>query len=487
MILDYILSFFTNISSYFSIYFWSLYDNIGKLRQRTTNVSQLIQDQNEHKSPSFDFEVLEEKEEVGETKEQEEKKIDNDLLDGVDTSCKQIYYNKDEIVSMFNETKNNFMKSSSLQDKIFYFSKVQTFQLRKIDKIIKEELQKLFEQETEEVFLSILKNVDWGISKEFYTKHFYHSKLLYYKVISARPLFQKVFYDDVYIFKDKVRNVYDDTLNFLFARAEDSNESINIRADCLDTILTYGRKLEKEKAENMIKDLGQLYVENKERTIYTNSQNVHTDGVQKTAISSLINLATYHRPTENIDAIYEMVLTKLVDKEDKREKVIKSIKRIIMDPTLFQGFNISQILSIIWQEIERLVKYKDELENRLIEELYDSDETCSSGYFTRLINVLMGFSPHVKIGITLEEELIARVVQYIKKFINKLDFIEKERLSLEMMEKDDDPNSFRNTLRKNARDEVWEEVINKDKYTEKIKQEHIEEMVNIKLNDFFGC
>jgi hypothetical protein len=387
---------------------------------------------------------------------------------------------------MFNDAKSNFFNSSSLQEKIFYFSKVQTFQLRKIDKIIKEELEKLFEQETEEVFLSILKNVDWGISKDFYIKHFYNSKLLYYKVISARPLFQKVFYDDLYTFKDKVRNVYNDTLNFLFSRAEDDNESINIRADCLDIILTYGRKLEKEKAEQMIKDLGQLYVENKERTIYTNSQNVHTDGVQKTAISSLINLATYHRPTENIDAIYEMVLNKLVDEEDKREKVIKSIKRIIIDPTLFQGFNISQILSIIWQEIERLVKHKNELEIRLIEELYESDETCSSGYFTRLINVLMGFSPHVKIGITLEEELIARVVQYIKKFINKLDFLEKERLSLEIMEKDDDPNSFRNTLKRDTKTHIWEELITKENYTEKLKEEHIQEMIDIKLNDFFG-
>jgi hypothetical protein len=94
--------------------------------------------------------------------------------------------------------------------------------------------------------------------------------------------------------------------------------------------------------------------------------------------------------------------------------------------------------------------------------LYDADETCSSGYFTRLINVLSGYSPHVKIGITIEEELIARVTQAIKNHINTLDFIEKERLSLEIMEEDNDPNSFRNNLRSRTYEDIWKNIILKE-------------------------
>lgn len=472
-------SYFLNHLYRFFNLFWKVYDSIGRLRpSQKTPINNVIDDTDiVTSSPPFEFE--EEKEE-----KEEEKK--DDLMEEVDTSVKQIYFNKEEIVSMFKESKDKFIHAANLQEKIYYFTKLSTFQFRKMDKIIKEELDKLWETETEEVFLSILKHVDWSISKEYYIKHFYHSKLLYYKVISARPVFQKVFYDDVFKYKEKERNVYNDTLKFLFNRASDVNESINIRADCLDTIVTYGRKHEKEKADDMIRELGQLYTENKERTIYTNSQNVHTTGIQKTAISSLTNLATYHRPTENVDSIYEMVLNKLISHEDKREKVIKSLKRIIMDPTLFQGFNVSQILSIIWQEIERLSASKDELENRLIEELYDADETCSSGYFTRLINVLSGFSPHVKIGITIEEELIARVIQAIKNHINTLDFLEKERLSLEMMEEDNDPNSFRNKLRSVTYEDIWQNIVLREKYTEKIKEEHIREMIEIKLRDYFG-
>lgn len=465
----------------FTNFFWILYDYIGNLRpsspSKTTLISDIVSSQS---SPPFEFEKEEEEQEEKKTEENDE------LMEGVDSSVKQVYFNKDEIVSMFNESKNKFLTSADLEEKIYYFTKLSTFQFRKMDKIIKEQLDSLWVTETEEVFLSILKHVDWSISKEYYIKHFYNSKLLYYKVISARPVFQKVFYDDVYKHKEKERNVYNDTLKFLFDRAADENESINIRADCLDTIVTYGRKHEKEKADDMILELGQLYIEDKERSFYTNSQNVHTRGIQKTAISSLTNLATYHRPSENVDAIYEMILNKLVSDEDKREKVIKSLKRIIIDPTLFQGFNVSQILSIIWQEIERLEKYKDELENRLIEELYDADETCSSGYFTRLINVLSGFSPHVKIGITIEEELIARVIQGIKNHINTLDFLEKERLSLEMMEEDNDPTSFRNQLRSRTYEDIWENIVLKDNYTGHIKEEHIKEMINIKLRDYFG-
>lgn len=434
--------------------------------------------------------ISDEKHEIIEENEvQEEKNNDqeeDDLMKDIQEDSKQMYFNRDEIHNMFNESREQFAKAITLQEKMYFFTKFSNFQIRKMDKIIKEELDKLITTETDEVFLSILKNVDWSISKEYYTKHFYNCKLLYYKLISAKPLFQKVFYDDFYTHKEKLRNIYNDTLNFLMGRAKDENESINIRAECLDTIITYGRNKERTEAEEIIKELGQLYTDNKDRTIYTNSQNVHSHGVQKTAISSLINLATYHRPKENIDLIYEMVLNKLVDKEEKREKVIKALKRIILDPTLFQGFNISQVLSIVWQEIERLSKYKDELESRLIEELYDSDETCSSGYFTRIINVLSGFSVHVKIGISPEEELISRVVQYIKNRISKLEYLDRERLSLEIVDEDPDPNSFRMKLKSQTRDSLWADVIEANNYTEKIKEEHLKEMIELKLDSFFG-
>jgi len=416
--------------------------------------------------------------------EEEEKKTD-EPFDDVDKSAKKMYFNRDEILGMFNTSIENFAKSITLQDKVYYFTQMSNFQIRKMDKIIKEELTKLSETETDEVFLSVLKNVDWSISKDFYIKHFYKCKLLYYKLISAKPIFQKIFYDDTFEYKGKLRIVYDDAIMFLLGRAKDENESINIRAECLDTILMYGRKKEREDADDMIRELGQLYTDNKERTIYTNSQNVHSYGVQKTAISSLLNLATYHRPCENIDKIYEMILNKLVVEEDKREKVIKALKRIIMDPTLFQGFNISQVLSIVWQEIERLSKHKDELEKRLIEELYDSDETCSSGYFTRIINVLSGFSVHVKIGISKEEEFISRVVQYIKNSISKLESLDKERLSLEIVDEDPDPNSFRVKLKMRVCDEIWNNIVIPN-YIDTMKEEHMKEVVNMKLTEFFG-
>lgn len=86
----------------------------------------------------------------------------------------------------------------------------------------------------------------------------------------------------------------------------------------------------------------------------------------------------------------------------------------------------------------------------------------------------------------MEEEIIARVTQYIKNRISKLEHLEKERLSLEMMDEDNDPTSFRMKLREETREEAWKHVIEANKYNEKLKEDHLKEMINIKLNHFFG-
>jgi hypothetical protein len=432
----------------------------------------------------------EKKTDLGKTEEQTniEKKIEveDDIFTSVDFTKKVIYYNSEQITELLRSNEDKLQAAKEIQDKVFYFSRMERFPIYGIRKRIKEELEKVFENEGDEVLLQILNVLDFEITKDFYIRHFYRCKELYYKLLSARTLLERINIYETYFIFEKHRCVYKDIENFFFERARDSEESVNIRADCLDALLMYSYDVHiKKDVEKEIEKMGNLYTENKERTIYTNSQNVHAKGIQRTAIASLKNLSYMHHPESNLDELYQVIILKLADDNKKRDKVMKSLKRVLIDPSRINGLNISQILSIVYKEIQRQVKYKTELENRLIEELYEADDTCTSGFFTRLLNVLCGFSPLVKISISAEEDAVVKITNIIKKVTNRLEPIEKERLSLEIIDEDPDPSSFRIQLKEETR-----ELINADESLVELKKEigdeKWKELVEEKLCNHFG-
>jgi len=433
-------------------------------------------------------EEIEQIEEKNSVEQQEEKKIEveDDIFTSVDFTKKVIYYNSKQISELLESNENKLQAAREIQDKVFYFSRMERFPIYGIRKRIKEELEKVFETEGDEVLLQILNVLDFEITKEFYIRHFYRCKELYYKLLSARVLLERINIYETYFIFEKHRCVYKDIEKFFFERARDAEESVNIRADCLDALIMYCYDVHiKKEVEKEIEKMGNLYTENKEQTIYTNSQNVHTKGIQRTAIASLKNLSYMHHPESNLDELYQVIILKLADDNKKRDKVMKSLKRILLDPSRINGLNISQILSIVYKEIQRQVKYKAELENRLIEELYEADDTCTSGFFTRLLNVLCGFSPLVKISISAEEDAVVKITNIIKKVTSKLEPIEKERLSLEVIDEDPDPSSFRVKLKEETR-----ELINTDESLAELQKEigddKWKELVEEKLRNHFG-
>lgn len=305
----------------------------------------------------------------------------------------------------------------------------------------------------------------------------------------GRPLLEKIhIYKDYEVEidgKKEHRIVYNDVTDFFMAVGRNEEESVNIRADCLDAVLTYCNELKKEATE-AINKMGQLYTVNKEQTIYTNSQNVHTDSITMSCVASFKNLLSYHVPDGNLDEIYQMILLKLNEHPEKREKVISSLKRIIIDPSHLFGFTLSEILSVVWKEMERKKQYKDALEARLIEELYESDDTCTSGFFTRAINILSGFTPAVRIRISEEDDAVAKIVARIKKEMTTLTNEEKERLSLDIVcpEEEEGENSLRQTLRKKLHDNINEEEAFKELKT--VLKEKFDEILEKRLDAYFG-
>lgn len=421
---------------------------------------------------------------------EEEKKpeitVEDDIFTSVDFTKKCVYFNSDEINGLLSQNKTKLEIAKDIQDKVFYFSRLERFPVYGIKNVIRKELDTIFEQDNDELILAVLNVLDWELSMPYYIKHFYKCTTLYYKLLSARPILQKVpiYYEFYHEQTKKFRCVYKDVKEFFLERGRDEIESINVRADCLDALLNFCSET-KQEANKAIEEMGQLYIENKEKTIYTNSQNVHSKGIQDSAIASLKNLASYHHPDANLDQIYELILVKLCDNIEKREKVIKSLKRIVMDSTKINALSINQILSIVWKEIERQKKHKEELENRLIEELYEADDTCTSGFFTRFINVLVGYSPLVKIEIYPEEDAEVKIIGIIKNQLNGMSILEKERLTVEILDKDPDPNSFRNKLKSETKT-IIQENKNIKELIETLGEEKLNGIIENKLDAFFG-
>jgi len=413
-------------------------------------------------------------------------KVEDDIFTSVDFTKKCVYLNSGEINDLLTQNKSKLEIAKDIQDKVFYFSRLERFPVYGIRNVIRKELDAIFEQDNDELILAILNVLDWELSMPYYVKHFYRCNTLYYKLLSARPILQRIpiYYETLHEETGKFRCVYKDVKDFFLERGRDESESVNVRADCLDALVNFCSEI-KQEANKAIEDMGQLYIENKEKTIYTNAQNVHSKGIQDSAIASLKNLASYHHPDANLDQIYELILVKLCDNIEKREKVIKSLKRIVMDSTKINALSISQILSIVWKEIERQRKHKEELENRLIEELYEADDTCTSGFFTRFINVLVGYSPLVKIEIYPEEDAEVKIVALIKNELNGMSTLDKERLTVEILDKDPDPSSFRNQLKSQTK-KIIEENENIKELKETVGEEKLNEIIEKKLEAFFG-
>lgn len=418
----------------------------------------------------------------------QEKKIEveDNIFTSVDFTKKVIYYNSDQISDLLKSNSDKLSAAKEIQDKVFYFSRMERFPIYGIKKRIVKELETIYDNESDEILLQILNVLDFEITKDFYIRHFYRCKELYYKLLSARVLMERVNIYETYIINEKHRCVYKDIEKFFFERARDTNESVNIRADCLDALLMYCYDINiRKEVQAEIDKMGNLYTDNKEQTIYTNSQNVHSKGIQRTAIASLKNLSFMHHAESNLDELYQVIILKLTDNSEKRDKVMKSLKRILLDPSRINGLNVAQILSIVWKEIQRQAKHKAELENRLIEELYEADDTCTSGFFTRLLNVLCGYSPLVKIAISAEEDAVVKMTGICKKRISQLDPVEKERLTLEVIDQDPDPSSFRVVLKNDVR-ELIENDDNLKELKNEIGEEKWKEILEQKLEHYFG-
>lgn len=189
-----------------------------------------------------------------------------------------------------------------------------------------------------------------------------------------------------------------DVLEYILNIADDKNETVYARAECADMLANFGEGNEVFFGKKIMEELGTLYDESLHKTIYTNAQNVHSETIQESIIkiirslrkefSNIKSVQTQQYTLEDIQKDLENEL----NKEEKKYDLSSFFFRVMTDPSRYERLSLADILILVYYKIQTFSDYiKQTCIKRLLEEVKESDNTCTTGYLSRIINVLSGF------------------------------------------------------------------------------------------------
>lgn len=285
-----------------------------------------------------------------------------------------------------------------------------------------------------------------------------------FRILAGQNLLQKC------VLTENERN---QTEKALLEIAQNEKEEYNARADATDVLLSLGSGNIKQIAQQIITTLG--IGTKKFHTVYDNAQNVHTQQVDESIQTTIEFLQGFEIMKINKDSpiTFEYVQSKIMEfvKEEKKEDHTATIElalaRIGMDRALYSKYNCSlvNILLKIWTYLSGHESER-EMKKRLLEELIEMALTCSSGYASRLINVISGFGDF-GIRISWREQIIANLNGRLNARIRNLDNLRmQERILNEMILETGDYTARKHFLRflrdnlSSIREEMYEEFKN---------------------------
>lgn len=208
----------------------------------------------------------------------------------------------------------------------------------------------------------------------------------------------------------------------LIDMAKDEMLEYNRRADAADTLYNIGSDESKKKAKDILSYLGNI--NGRAKTFFENSQNVHSISIEKSVLESIKSILSTHT-TKNYS--FEKIKNKLkkisassqstsekpaaerstlLGPAFKYENIKMALNRIYLDNILYSEFNITickvfeKVFSIAMEH-----ENKEELFLRIFQELADMADTCSSGYISRIVNILSGYLDTIRIS--WEEQIIS--------------------------------------------------------------------------------
>lgn len=237
---------------------------------------------------------------------------------------------------------------------------------------------------------------------------------------------------------NRCENLFDE-----FYEQEESRPHANELADILGEFApTYRNRLidrlrleEDEKHLQWTEYYDTEYKPNK-KTVYSDSQNVHNSKVNKSVLRSAKNLYNMFKHilepevdncNEEVrdrnlgrhkDDCLEQIQREFIQRHVKHSNLIRSSFKHIKTSVGTFGIDISlqdTLLALyLWiQEHEN----KKELELRLIEELQEMKNMCSTGHLARLVNVMQGFTDNENLLVRIDnkDQYNAVIKQYLTK------------------------------------------------------------------------
>ena len=260
-----------------------------------------------------------------------------------------------------------------------------------------------------------------------------HNKMfITYKIISCQNLLQN--FKDLLIENEKYISIQ----KILYDFASDNDLDHNRRADACDVLLGLGDENFQHLSRQIIQILG-----NEKFTIFNNQQNIHNNVIDKSTEPILQTLFS-KKLNHNIhfELIKQNILNPIQEQilslTNQLDKLNITFNRIELDNSLYGCVNTSlKNLLVRLQNYIHNHKHEDELNKRLIEELIDASGKCTTGYGTRLVNVLSGYDD-LSIQISDEDNIKGKVHGRLNKLINEIDDEEKKEVIMYEMTKNTD-------------------------------------------------
>jgi hypothetical protein len=230
-----------------------------------------------------------------------------------------------------------------------------------------------------------------------------------YRVICCQYIFQKC------------KELYDFSNTFLLEIASDPLIDEDIRADACDILLGYGTSENVEKARMILFVIGGG--DRMRNNVFKNSQNVHNHSIESSVEKIIEYISSYvSKKSYTFDKVKDE-LEEMIKNHEKYTILKDSITRITIDRAIYGRLNytLSAIITKMWSYIQDS-EYKEELEKRLIEELVESYNKCSSGYVSRIVNTISGFG-EMSVQISFEDQ----IVSVLESRLNKQIYEEEEK------------------------------------------------------------
>jgi len=234
--------------------------------------------------------------------------------------------------------------------------------------------------------------------------------------------------------------------NAIMNIALDTSLDENTRADAADVMMRLGDTKQSREARQITINMGHSAVNVKNenfldrvKTLYNNSQNMHDESISLVLdkfIEKMLNEDVRLVPFEEAQKeVSNLVRSKNMERS-KNFLAYKALNRISIDTATFSSkkVTLAEIFIHVWLRIK---KYSGDtrkmLEDRIVEELIDMGDTCSTGHSGRFINVLSKVDPELNIVITFEAQIIANVAGRLNAKIRDIEDVDlKSSISMGM-------------------------------------------------------